>query len=283
MQQAVAATGHDAEYEDYTTTSNTYDSVRAPVGLDSLGNALKMSAANNNLSVDELRLLDVGCGTGNYIDAVKNSVKSCNGLEFNDGMFEQASRKHNDDDRVTLTQGSVLNMECFEDNSFDTVIMTQVLHHLTPDTHLSALKEISRVLKTGGTFWLSTQTPHQHMAGFWWAPIIPQAAATLAARFPGPAVFERQLAEAGLKQAVVEVPSEPLIRLEDYLDIDGPFKEVYRQGDSTWALAIEDELSAGQMWWRQKIDDGSAAQYLIEREAERERHGQTTAITSVKC
>ena len=54
------------------------------------------------------------------------------------------------------------------------VIMTQVLHHLTPDTHATALSEIARVLRPGGTCWISTQTPHQHMEGFWWAPIIPQ-------------------------------------------------------------------------------------------------------------
>ena len=35
---------------------------------------------------------------------------------------------------MELQLGSVLEMP-YEDKSFDVVIMTQVLHHLTPDTH----------------------------------------------------------------------------------------------------------------------------------------------------
>lgn len=196
-----------AEYENYTHTSTTYDSVRAPIGLDSLHAAFKMAASNLDLPVEGLRILDVGCGTGNYINAVKAHVGSCDGLEFNSGMLKQATAKHGNDPRVTLQQGSVLDMQAFNDGTFDAVMMTQVLHHLTPDTHPQALAGIARVLKKGGAFWLSTQTPHQHMAGFWWAPLVPQAAAQLAARFPGPAIFERQLLDAGLKQTVVDVPA----------------------------------------------------------------------------
>jgi ubiquinone/menaquinone biosynthesis C-methylase UbiE len=68
--------------------------------------------------------------------------------------------------------------------------MTQVMHHLEPATHAKALKEIYRVLKKGGVFWMSTQTPHQHMNGFWWTPLIPKAAAEIAARFSGTIEFE---------------------------------------------------------------------------------------------
>ena len=54
------------------------------------------------------------------------------------------------------------------------------------------------------------------MDGFWWAPIIPQAAATLAARFPGIPLFSKQLLYAGVKVKEVSIPDETLIELNAY-------------------------------------------------------------------
>lgn len=163
----------EAEYENYDATSQTYDTVRRCIGLDSLERALQLSSKGVGKDVSELQLLDVGCGTGNYIAAIKRRLASCVGLDPNMSMIKQARTKHGDDPTVTLQEGSVLKIP-YPNSSFDVVIMTQVLHHLSPDTHGMALSEIVRVLRPGGTFWISTQTPHQHMDGFWWAPIIPQ-------------------------------------------------------------------------------------------------------------
>lgn len=271
----------EAEYEDYDSTSQTYDTVRRCVGLDSLERALQQSSKGVGKPLSELQLLDTGCGTGNYIAAVKNRVASCVGLDPNAGMVKQARTKHGDDRRVTLQQASVLEIP-FPDSSFDVVIMTQVLHHLTPDTHAAALSEIVRVLRPGGTFWISTQTPHQHMEGFWWAPIIPQAAATLAARFPGQPQFIAQLQEAGLSEVVWEVPDESLVAKEAYTDVNGPLTAVYRNGDSTWSLATEAELAAGLTWWKAEIAAGRAQAFLSAREQRRKEVGQTSAVCAQK-
>ena len=272
----------DAEYENYDATSQTYDAVRRCVGLDSLDEALQRSSAGVGKPVSELRLLDTGCGTGNYIAAVKGKVASCAGLDPNAGMIGQARTKHGDDPSVSLRQGSVLEIP-FPDESFDVVIMTQVLHHLTPDTHGTALSEIARVLRPGGTFWISTQTPHQHMEGFWWTPIIPQAAATLAARFPGQPLFTAQLEAAGLEDVTWHVPGAPLLAMEAYADVNGPLSKVYRSGDSTWALATEAELDAGLEWWKGEIEAGRAEGFLAAREERRRAVGQTSAVCAVRA
>ena len=162
------------------------------------------------------------------------------------------------------------------------VIMTQVLHHLTPDTHATALSEIARVLRPGGTCWISTQTPHQHMEGFWWAPIIPQAAATLAARFPGQPLFTAQLKAAGLEDVTWHVPGAPLLAMEAYADVNGPLSKVYRAGDSTWSLATEAELDAGLEWWKGEIEAGRAEGFLAAREERRGAVGQTSAVRAQK-
>lgn len=273
--------GDDMEYEDYTSTSKVYDSTRVPIGLDSLKVALSRAGSAIGKPVEELALMDVGCGTGNYLDAVKPLVGSCTGLEFNGGMLAQAQAKHEGDSKVMLLEGSVLDIP-FDDATQDVVMMTQVLHHLTPDTHETALSEIVRVLKPGGTFWISTQTPHQHMDGFWWTPIIPQASAIVAARFNGPPLFTAQLEAAGLTDVTWDVPDVPLMSIEAYGDIQGPFSKVFRDGDSTWSAATPEELEAGLAWWQGEVDAGRAEAFLAEREQRRAVVGQTSAVTGQK-
>jgi ubiquinone/menaquinone biosynthesis C-methylase UbiE len=271
----------DMEYEDYTSTSKVYDTTRVPIGLDSLTVALERAGAATGKPVESLALLDVGCGTGNYLEVVKPLVGTCTGLEFNGGMLAQAQAKHAEDPKVTLLEGSVLEIP-LEDASQDTVMMTQVLHHLTPDTHETALSEIVRVLKPGGTFWISTQTPHQHMDGFWWTPIIPQASSIVAARFNGVPVFTAQLEAAGLTGVTWDVPDVPLMAPDAYADIQGPFSKVFRDGDSTWSAATEEELAAGLAWWKAEIAAGRAKAFFAEREERRAVVGQTSAVTGQK-
>lgn len=145
-------TGAAAEFEDYHTVSSSYDNWRRPIGLESLERALDAAAKGIGKETKALKLLDVGCGTGNYIEWLKEKVGSCTGLEFNPGMLSEAIAKHKGDDRVKLFQGSAVNMdEKLEPESFDIVIITQVLHHLTLEMQNKAIQNIQKVLKKKGT------------------------------------------------------------------------------------------------------------------------------------
>ena len=111
------------------------------------------------------------------------------------------------------------------------------------------------------------------MDGFWWAPIIPQAAATLAARFPGAPLFHKQLLDAGLKVRESSIPSEPLIELNAYRNPMAPFEEQFRNCDSTWSLATDEELSSGLAWWKTMHEDDLAVDFVHAREKLRESVG----------
>ena len=142
-------------------------------------------AKNLNKNVHDLRLLDVGCGTGNYIMSLKDKVAHCTGLEYNAGMLDQANCKFGNVENVVVSEGSALKLDAIEAESFDIVIMTQVLHHLAPETNQTVFDGISRVLKKGGAFWLQTCTPQQNTEGFWWGPIIPQGTAASSSKYTG--------------------------------------------------------------------------------------------------
>ena len=147
-----------------TTTSSNYDHTRVAVATDLIEAGLRTAWSGRDLK--ELTLLDGGCGTGNYISALRDTVGKVQGLEFNDGMFAQSSAKFAAVEDVAITQGSVLSMP-FEDGEFDGVMINQVIHHLD-DAHVpggqrwgavsTAFAEVFRVLKPGGVFCLN----HQH-------------------------------------------------------------------------------------------------------------------------
>ena len=282
--------GHDAKtgssYENYNETSKTYDNFRAPVGMNIMHDALARTATQAGLgSIKDVNLLDAGCGSGTYLDHLKGEVKTVRGLEFNDGMIAQATKKGLD-----VTQGSITDMP-FPDGEFDAAITTQVLHHLVAaggggKTGFSnigdACKEVYRCLKPKGAWIVNTQTPEQHVDGFWWAPVVPKAAKTLSLNFPEVEELTALLKEAGFQRVETFIPPEPLVRLDMYLDIEGPFSSTFRAADSTWALADEQELADGLAWLRAKIDAGEAEAWLAEREAIRARIGQTTTVVASK-
>lgn len=125
---AAYSTEEDMEYEDYTSTSKVYDTTRVPIGMESLQEALRRAGEGVGKHASELQLLDTGCGTGNYINAVKSEVAECTGLEFNGGMLAQAKEKLGDDPKVSLLEGSVLDIP-YPDESFDCVSPSRHASH----------------------------------------------------------------------------------------------------------------------------------------------------------
>ena len=136
-----------------------------------------------------------------------------------------------------------------------------------------AVAEVRRVLRPGGAFILQTQTPQQHRDGFWWAPIIPTASSRLAERFPELDWLEEEvLRPHGFDAFEEHIPSQPLMAIQFYANLGGPLLEEFRNGDSTWGLATEEELDRGlRDWGRRLLEDPVGAAEVRSGEGERER------------
>lgn len=104
------------------------------------------------------RLLEVGCSSGYLTRHYRGKTKQLWGLEINLSALRSARRRH---PGVPFVCGDVEHLP-FADSAFDTAVMLEVIEHTGSD--LTAIAEIRRVLKPGGTLILST--PHAGLFAF---------------------------------------------------------------------------------------------------------------------
>lgn len=97
-------------------------------------------------------LLDVGCATGHFLNAMQERGWRVSGVELN-GYAADYARKTFDLEIFTGTLAEAV----FPESSFDVVTMWDVLEHV-PDPK-ETLAEIARILKPGGLLALSLPNP----------------------------------------------------------------------------------------------------------------------------
>lgn len=110
-------------------------------------------------------ILDCGCGDGLYLKIIKElSGAAVSGFDLN-GESLRLARGYTKDMGVPLVQGRIGELP-YKDNSFGKIFSTEVLEHVEDD--LGALKEILRILKTGGRLII---TVPNHNYPFLWDPL----------------------------------------------------------------------------------------------------------------
>lgn len=99
----------------------------------------------------ESQVLEVGCGTGNYISAIALAISArCFGLEPSSAMLESSRKKTA---AVSWSQGSAEALP-YPEGAFDLVFSVDVIHHI--QNRPAYFDEAFRVLKRGG--WFATGT-----------------------------------------------------------------------------------------------------------------------------
>ena len=96
--------------------------------------------------VQEITVLDCGCGTGQYMEALLQLGANAYGVEYDGAKVAAFQNGHPRFARRVQT-GDIESME-FPDASFDLVLLNEVLEHVPNENQ--ALQEIYRVLKPGG-------------------------------------------------------------------------------------------------------------------------------------
>jgi ubiquinone/menaquinone biosynthesis C-methylase UbiE len=94
-------------------------------------------------------ILDVGCGTGYFLNLMRKRRFNCTGIDISENMLLEA-RKNFSDLPVQLADARKLP---FKDNSFDAVISIETLRYFSKRDSL--VKEIYRVTKPGGKIFIT--------------------------------------------------------------------------------------------------------------------------------
>ena len=100
-----------------------------------------------------LRILDIGCGTGTLATMVKLQQPQVDvvGLDPDPKALQRAKRKAEHAGAAVDFVLGFADAIPFPDASFDRVMSSFMLHHLTLDGKRAALADVARVLKPGGT------------------------------------------------------------------------------------------------------------------------------------
>lgn len=99
-------------------------------------------------SKEEIKILDIGAGTGRYSVALSEEgfdVTAVELVKYNLGILKQKGSK------VKAMQGNALNLKKLESEQFDVTLLFGPMYHLfTKEDKIKALSEAKRVTKQGG-------------------------------------------------------------------------------------------------------------------------------------
>ncbi len=213
---------------DYEKISKSYDSVRN-------ANQSIISVFLQNITItEETKVLDFGCGTGNYADSLQKTTHAqVFGVEPSDGMREKAATKNSS---VFFAKGNHEHIP-FEDNFFDFVYMTDVIHHI-PDLGVM-FREIFRVLKKEGHLCIVTES-HEQIDKRFFVKYFPTTAVADKLRYPDiPTIIDVAL-KAGFSHIRTGVTEGGINKVQpDFVDL------VRAKGYSMFHLIPEEEYHKG--------------------------------------
>lgn len=102
-------------------------------------------------------LVELGCGTGIFTEAVVQKTKSMFATDLSDSLLAVAKRRIGDHPKVTIQKENCM-ATSFPSEAIDSVFMANLIHVIESPSAL--LKECNRILKKGGTLVIVTFTGH---------------------------------------------------------------------------------------------------------------------------
>ncbi|MFX0070540.1 MAG: class I SAM-dependent methyltransferase [Candidatus Hermodarchaeota archaeon] len=231
----------------YDQFSQIYDLSRG-ANPKTVSDLVKFSYINQNSL-----LLDLGCGTGNYTNALKQFVKFIIGLDLSLGMIKNARVKF---PNLEYTNANVMSLP-FRSKIFNGLYLVQVIHHI--ENKIVLLEEAHRVLRKNGSIAIHTCS-HDQINTYWYTYYFPEGLKAELKRFLDVNDIISLLKKTGFSKIGVRICYYDTVILnqipENYL------KKNFRDGDSFFALMKKDEIEAGCKKLQDDIRSGAINKIL---------------------
>ncbi|MDD4352844.1 MAG: class I SAM-dependent methyltransferase [Candidatus Nanoarchaeia archaeon] len=111
-------------------------------------------------NVKNKKVLDAGCGTGDYAILLQQKGATVFGIDLSKGMINYAKKSAKEKKLNIFFQKADVCSLPFEDNYFDKIIIARVLGHVSNEDMKIAAKELMRVLKPKGEIIVSMIHPN---------------------------------------------------------------------------------------------------------------------------
>lgn len=214
---------------DYNKISKKYDDVRS-------ADLKLINLFSEEVEISEKsKILDFGCGTGNYADKLQRVTGAkIYGVEPSDGMRDKASAKNSS---IKFCKGNHEKIP-FENDFFDFIYMSDVIHHV-PDIGIM-FNELKRVLKVYGKICIATQS-HKQIDKRFYVKYFPSTAKVDKERYPD----IEEIILAGQKNGLEYIKSV-IYRDDELVKVGEEFvKLVEKKGYSMFHLIDDDEYVQG--------------------------------------
>lgn len=237
----------------YDTIGNNYDQTRKADSYLTGRLHYHLNPNTNGL------YLDIGCGTGNYTDALQKKGYKFIGIDPSKKMLEKAKFRNQE---ISWRVGTA---ECsgLETGSIDGIIASLTIHHW-PDLKKGAA-ELFRILKDKGRIVIFTSTPKQ-MEGYWLNRYFPKMMSDSIAQMPSYTQVQEAMISSGFELHKTE---KYVVRpdLQDKFLYCGKqnaemyFDDDVRHGISSFSsLANQAEVEKGLADLRKDLDTGKHTQ-----------------------
>jgi 2-polyprenyl-3-methyl-5-hydroxy-6-metoxy-1,4-benzoquinol methylase len=180
------------------------------------------------LGTNEMPMLDVGCGRGEWLELAKEQSLQAQGVDINRVLVENCRRQGLE----VIESDVIVHLRTLPDASLGAVTGFHIIEHLPFEVVVKLMDEIVRVLKPGGVAILETPNPENVLVGSHTFYLDPTH------RNPLPSALVKLIAEArGLcRVEVMDLHSSEAYRIEDAgLEITKRFNE-YFYGPQDYAV-----------------------------------------------
>jgi 2-polyprenyl-3-methyl-5-hydroxy-6-metoxy-1,4-benzoquinol methylase len=108
-----------------------------------------------NLGTNEMPILDVGCGRGEWLELAKEQSLRAQGVDINRVLVENCRRQGLD----VIESDVIVHLRALSDASLGAVTGFHIIEHLPFEVLVKLIDEIVRVLKPGGVAIFETPNP----------------------------------------------------------------------------------------------------------------------------